>query len=56
MSKLYTLSFVFFVILTGVAVLASGLSIVVQARLPKVGASTGMSNYVINRMFYVCRA
>ncbi|KAG8717548.1 hypothetical protein FRC09_014099 [Ceratobasidium sp. 395] len=35
MSKLYTLSFVFFVIVTGLAVVASGLSIVVQARLPK---------------------
>ncbi|KAF8594105.1 hypothetical protein BDV93DRAFT_529517 [Ceratobasidium sp. AG-I] len=36
MISLYTLSFVFFVIVTGLAVVASGLSIVVQARLPKV--------------------
>jgi hypothetical protein len=36
MLTLYTLSFVFFVLLTGLAVVASGLSIVVQARLPKV--------------------
>lgn len=36
MISLYTLSFVFFVILTGLAVVASGFSIVVQARLPKV--------------------
>lgn len=35
MITLYTLSFVFFVIVTGLAVVASGLSIVVQARLPK---------------------
>ncbi|KAG9096461.1 hypothetical protein FS749_008423 [Ceratobasidium sp. UAMH 11750] len=35
MSKLYTLSFVFFVIVTGLAVVASGVSIVVQARLAK---------------------
>ncbi|CAE6467086.1 unnamed protein product [Rhizoctonia solani] len=35
MLTLYTLSFVFFVIVTGLAVVASGLSIVVQARLPK---------------------
>ncbi|KAF8593989.1 hypothetical protein BDV93DRAFT_189455 [Ceratobasidium sp. AG-I] len=35
MISLYTLSFVFFVIVTGLAVVASGLSIVVQARLPK---------------------
>ncbi|CAE6467847.1 unnamed protein product [Rhizoctonia solani] len=35
MITLYTLSFVFFVILTGLAVVASGVSIVVQARLPK---------------------
>ncbi|KAB5588611.1 hypothetical protein CTheo_7951 [Ceratobasidium theobromae] len=35
MPTLYTLSFVFFVILTGLAVVASGISIVVQARLPK---------------------
>ncbi|QRV90539.1 hypothetical protein RhiJN_18557 [Ceratobasidium sp. AG-Ba] len=35
MSKLYTLSFVFFVLLTGLAVVASGFSIVVQARLTK---------------------